>query len=314
MAVEAVMAVADLETRDVNFELIKMLTKVGGKLDDTQLIHGVVIDKDFSHPQMPKEVKDVKCAILTCPFEPPKPKTKHKLDVTCVEDYKELQSYEREKFDEMVKQVKDTGATLVICQWGFDDEANHLLLQRNLPAVRWVGGPEIELIAIATGGHIVPRFQELSAEKLGTAGIVRELTFGTTKDKMLVIEECANSKAVTIFLRGGTKMIIDEAKRSMHDALCVVRNLVRDNRVVYGGGAAEISCAIAVSKEADSIKTIEQYAFRAFSDALESVPLALAENCGLDPIQALTEIKSRQVAEDNPALGVNCMEMGTIDM
>lgn len=131
---------------------------------------------------------------------------------------------------------------------------------------------------------------------------------------MLVIEECANSKAVTIFLRGGTKMIIEEAKRSMHDALCVVRNLVRDNRVVYGGGAAEISCAIAVSKEADSIKTIEQYAFRAFADALESVPLALAENCGLDPINTLTEIKSRQVTENNPALGVNCMEMGTCDM
>merc|ERR1712013_167935 len=155
-------------------------------------------------------------------------------------------------------------------------------------------GPEIELIAIATGGRIVPRFQELSKEKLGTAGSVRELTFGTTKDKMLVIEECKNSKAVTIFLRGGTRMIIEEAKRSMHDALCVVRNLVRDNRVVYGGGAAEISCAIAVSKGADSIKTIEQYAFRAFADALESVPLALTEN--------------------NPALGVNCMEMGTCDM
>merc|ERR1712133_310789 len=148
---------------------------------------------------------------------------------------------------------------------------------------------------------------ELTAEKLGTAGKVREMSFGTTKDKMLVIEECANSKAVTIFLRGGTKMIIEEAKRSMHDALCVVRNLVRDNRIVYGGGAAEISCALAVSKAADNIKTIEQYAFRAFADALESVPLALAENCGLAPIQTLTDIKSRQVSENNPALGVNCM-------
>merc|ERR1712012_795832 len=250
----------------------------------------------MSHPQMPKNIKDAKLAILTCPFEPPKPKTKHKLDVTSVEDYKNLQAYEKEKFQDMIKQVKDSGSNLVICQWGFDDEANHLLLQNELPAVRWVGGPEIELIAIATGGRIVPRFQELSSDKLGTAGLVRELSFGTTKDKMLVIEECANSKAVTIFLRGGTKMIIEEAKRSMHDALCVVRNLVRDNRVVYGGGAAEISCAIAVSKEADNIKTIEQYAFRAFADALEQIPLALAENCGLAPIQTLSEIKAKQVA------------------
>merc|ERR1719319_1389504 len=308
------MAVADFKTKDVNFELIKVEGKVGGKMEDSMLVKGVVVDKDFSHPQMPKELRNVKIAILTCPFEPPKPKTKHKLDVTGVEDYKKLREYEKEKFDEMVAQVKAAGANLAICQWGFDDEANHLLLQCELPAVRWVGGPEIELIAIATGGRIVPRFQELSADKLGTAGLVRELNFGTTKEKMLVIEECANSKAVTIFLRGGTKMIIEEAKRSMHDALCVVRNLVRDNRVVYGGGAAEISCAIAVSKEADNIKNIEQYAFRAFADALESVPLSLAENCGLPPIQTITDIKARQMAENNSALGVNCMEMGCGDM
>merc|ERR1712184_4274 len=314
IAVDAVMSVADFDQKDVNFELIKVEAKVGGRMEDSMLVRGVVVDKDFSHPQMPKELKDVKLAILTCPFEPPKPKTKHKLDVTSVEDYKKLREYEKEKFDEMVKQVKDAGATLAICQWGFDDEANHLLLQRELPAVRWVGGPEIELIAIATGGRIVPRFQELTADKLGSAGLVRELCFGTTKGRMLVIEECKNSKAVTIFLRGGTKMIIEEAKRSMHDALCVVRNLVRDSRIVYGGGAAEISCSLAVSKAADKIKTIEQYAFRSFADALESVPLALAENSGLDPIKTLTQIKARHVSENNSALGVNCNDRSTNDM
>jgi len=314
IAVNAVLAVADMETRDVNFELIKVEAKVGGKMEDSMLVKGVIVDKEFSHPQMPKVLKDVKLAILTCPFEPPKPKTKHKLDVTSVEDYKLLRKYEEEKFDEMVKQVKDAGATLAICQWGFDDEANHLLLQRELPAVRWVGGPEIELIAIATGGRIVPRFQELSSEKLGSAGLVREISFGTTKDRMLVIEECLNSKAVTIFLRGGTKMIVDEAKRSMHDALCAVRNLVRDNRIVYGGGAAEIACSIAVGKEADKIKSIEQYSFRAFADALEAIPLSLAENSGLDPIQTLTETKASQVAEKNTAIGVNCSDKSTNDM
>ena len=107
----------------------------------------------------------------------------------------------------LLLQVKDTGANLAICQWGFDDEANHLLLANELPAVRWVGGPEIELIAIATGGRIVPRFSELTAEKLGKAGLVRELVFGTTKDRMLVIEECQNTRAVTIFIRGGNKMV-----------------------------------------------------------------------------------------------------------
>ena len=314
IAVNAVMAVADVERKDVNFELIKVEGKQGGRLEDTQLIKGVLIDKDFSHPQMPKQLRDVRLAILTCPFEPPKPKTKHKMDVTSVEDYRKLRKYEADKFEEMVTKVKATGANLVICQWGFDDEANHLLLQRQLPAVRWVGGPEIELIAIATGGRIVPRFEELSPEKLGKAGVVREISFGTTKDKMLVIEECPSTKAVTILIRGGNKMIVDEAKRSLHDALCVVRNLVKCNRVVYGGGAAEIACSIAVADEATRIASLEQYPFQAFADALESIPVALAENSGLAPIETVTELKARQIAEKNPWLGVDAAGKGTNDM
>ncbi|RKP20176.1 hypothetical protein ROZALSC1DRAFT_28310 [Rozella allomycis CSF55] len=314
IAVETIMAVADMERKDVDFELIKVDGKVGGELGDTKLVHGVVIDKDMSHPQMPKEIKDAKIAILTCPFEPPKPKTKHKLDITSVEEYQKLQNYEKETFEKMVKQVKDSGANLVICQWGFDDEANHLLLQNKLPAVRWVGGPELELIAIATNGRIVPRFEELSVQKLGKAGIVKEISFGTTKERMIVIEECSNSRAVTVFVRGGNKMIIDEAKRSLHDALCAVRNLIRDNRVVYGGGAAEISCSLAVSNAANNISTIEQYAMRAFASALDAIPLSLAENSGLSPIEALADVKSRQTLENNPRLGIDCNLKGQNDM
>ncbi|KAJ5634490.1 hypothetical protein N7528_002332 [Penicillium herquei] len=314
IAVDAVLSVADLQRKDVDFELIKVDGKVGGSLEDSLLVKGVIVDKDFSHPQMPDEVRDAKLAILTCPFEPPKPKTKHKLDITSVEEFKKLQDYEHEKFTEMIQKLKDSGANLVICQWGFDDEANHLLLQNKLPAVRWVGGPEIELIAIATNGRIVPRFEDLSADKLGTAGRVREMTFGTTREKMLVIEDCANSRAVTVFIRGSNKMIIDEAKRSLHDALCVVRNLVRDNRVVYGGGAAEIACSIAVEDAAVKSPGIEQYAMRAFADALDAVPLALSENSGLSPIETLASVKSRQVKEKNTRLGVDCMMTGSNDM
>ena len=294
--------------------MIKVDGKVGGSLEDTKLIKGVILDKDMSHPQMPRSLTDVKLAILTCPFEPPKPKTKHKLDITSVEEFKKLQTYEHDKFTEMIKYVKDSGANLVICQWGFDDEANHLLLQNKLPAVRWVGGPEIELLAIATKGRIVPRFEDLKPEKLGTAGIVRELTFGTTRDRMLVIEECANPRAVTIFVRGSNKMIIDEAKRAIHDSICVVRNLVRDNRVVYGGGAAEITSSLAVAEEADKHTGIDQYAFRAFSDALDAIPMALAENSGLPPIETLASLKSRQVLEKNPRLGVDCLGSGNNGM
>jgi len=167
---------------------------------------------------------------------------------------------------------------------------------------------------MATGGMIVPRFEELTPEKLGKAGSVRELSYGTTQEKMLVIEDCPNTKAVTIFVRGGNAMILEEVKRSLHDALCVVRNFIRDPRVVYGGGSTEIACSIEVSKEADKISTLEQYAFRGFSEALESIPLALAENSGLAPIQTLSEVKAKQVAEKNTNLGIDCINAGTFDM
>lgn len=263
---------------------------------------------------MPKEVKDARICILTCPFEPPKPKTKHTLNITSPEAYRALQAAEAGYFKDMVARVKDSGANVVMCQWGFDDEANHLLLQNGLPAVRWVGGVELELMAIATGGRIVPRFSDITPEKLGKAGTVREVSFGTTKDRMLVIEGCANSRSVTVFIRGGNAMLIDETKRSLHDAMCVTRNLIRDNRIVYGGGSAEISCALAVSAAADKIGGMEQYAIRAFADALEDVPMALAENSGLSPITALSEVKAAQVKEGCPYLGVDCMSSGTMDM
>ena len=314
IAVDAVLAVADLKRKDVNFDLIKVEGKVGGKLEDTMLVRGIVLDKPIAHPQMSKVIRDAKIAILTCPFEPPKPKTKHKLDITSAADYHKLYEQEQKYFVDMVQKCKDAGATLVICQWGFDDEANHLLLANDLPAVRWVGGVEIELIAIATGGRIVPRLEELSSAKLGSAGVVREVEFGTEAERMIVIEGCPNTRAVTVFVRGGNKMIVDEAKRSLHDAICVVRNLIKDNRIVYGGGACEVSCSIAINRAAEQEAGVEQYAMRGFAEALESVPIALAENSGLAPIDSLAAVRARQLKESNHYLGIDCLQRGTNDM
>lgn len=314
MCVKAVLDVADMERKDVNLDLIKVDGKVGGKLEDTRIVNGIVIDKDFSHPQMPKRVENAKLCVLTCPFEPPKPKTKHKLDIDTVERYKELQVAEKKYFTDMVEAVQKCGANLVICQWGFDDEANHLLYKHNLPAVRWVGGVELELIALATGARIVPRFSELTAAKLGSAKVVREEAFGTTRDHVIVLEDCAASKAVTIYVRGGNKMIIEEAKRSIHDALCVVRNLIRDNRIVYGGAAAEIACSLHVANAADEIMGVEQHAVRGFAAALDNVAMALSENSGFQPIEMVSLVKARQAKEKCPYLGVDCMSSGTNDM
>ncbi|KAG7356017.1 thermosome subunit alpha [Nitzschia inconspicua] len=318
IAVQAVLDVADLERHDVNFDMIRMEGKTGGSLEDTRLVNGLVLDKEFSHPQMPTVVKDAKLCILTCPLEPPKPKTKHKLQIDSAEAYEELYNQEQTYFRDMIQKIKDSGANLVICQWGFDDEANHLLLQQELPAVRWVGGVEIEHIAIATGGRIVARVEELTADKLGTAGKVEQISMGTNnsrqQDRILVLEDCANQKAVTVLVRGGNKMIVEEAKRSLHDAMCVVRNLVKDNRVVYGGGSAEISCSLAIKKYAETVTGVDQYSIRAFADALDDIPLALAENAGLSPIEEVAAIKSRQVKENNPTIGLGLLSLDEAEL
>lgn len=314
IAVDSVLGVADLERRDVNLDLIKVEGKPGASLEETTLVSGVVIDKEMSHPQMPKIVEHAKIALLTCPFEPPKPKTKNDIIIDSAEKYKQLYQQEQSYFQNMVDLVKKSGATLVCCQWGFDDEANHLLLKNDLPSVRWVGGVEMELLAIATGAKIVPRFEELTPEKLGTAGLVREIAFGTSKEKMLFVEKCDNMKANTIFVRGSNKMIVEEAKRSIHDAICIVRNLIRDNRIVYGGGSAEISCSLKLIEEAEKLNDVDSYIYRAFSEALEGIPNSLALNSGISSIEEVANIKSRQVKENNPFIGVDCMGTGEKNM
>jgi len=314
IAVDAVLSVANLERKDVNFDLIQYQVKVGGRMEDTALVEGIILDKPIAHPQMKKEFTNAKIAMLTSPFEPPKPKNKAKLDVTSAADYMALYEREQKYFVDQVDMCVKSGANLVICQWGFDDEATHLLLQNNLPAIRWCGGVELELIAIATGSRICARFEELNADKLGTAGLIKEIEFGTSNDKMVLISGCPNSGAVTVLVRGGNAMIVEEVKRSLHDAMCVVRNLIRDNRIVYGGGSAEVSCALKVNSVARTIEGIDQYTMRGFSDALESTPVALAENAGLNAIQTLSEIKGEQVRTGAHDIGVDCLQKGTNSM
>ena len=314
IAVDAVLAVADLERRDVNLDLIKIIGKPGSGVEATELVRGIVIDKELAHPQMEKHLSNAKIAILTCAFEPPKPKTKYNLNITSAEDYQALARKEQGYFIEMVQKVKESGADIVMCQWGFDDEANHLLLQNGLRAVRWVSGTDIELLAVATGARIVPRFEELHPQKLGFAGKIDELNFGTTSNNMIVVQDLSAAKAVSILVRGGSKTIVDEAHRSIHDAICVIRNLIRDPQLIVGGGACELSCAIHLRQQADENATVEQYAMRGFAEALEQIPVVLAENSGLDPIQCLAEARARQIAEKNHVFGIACLDGKVDDM
>jgi T-complex protein 1 subunit epsilon len=187
-------------------------------------------------------------------------------------------------------------------------------MSNNLPAIRWVGGQEIELIALATGGRIIPRFSEIKSEKLGRARIVKENSFGTENQKMIVIEDCQVNKAVTIVIRGGSNTIVDEAHRSIHDALCVIRNMIKDPRILYGGGASEISSSLVLNSWADQISSTEQYAIRAFADALEQIPICLAENSGYSGIEYVANLKAQQSKENNPYIGVNCLRKDTNNM
>lgn len=307
IAIDAVLSICDRERKDVDFDLVKVVGRVGGELSDTRLIKGILIDKEWSHPQMTETVNDAKICILTCPFEPPKPKTKHRLDIATVKEYQELCNYEKSCFQSMIDNIKTAGANVALCQWGFDDEANHLLLQSGLHAIRWVSGPDIELCAISTGARIIPRFSEISPEKLGNAKKISLMSFGTSSRENMLIIEGANPKTVTILVRGGNQMIIDEAKRSLTDAMSAVRNLIKDNRIVYGGGAAEVACSNAIMKESMKIKGVEQHAVRAFASALDSIPMALAQNSGLDPIQTLAYVKSNQIKTEQYSTGVNCL-------
>ncbi|KAK6590540.1 T complex chaperonin [Cryptosporidium xiaoi] len=314
IAVDAVLAVADMERRDVNFDLINIQGKPGGRLEESCVVNGIVLDKEMSHPQMRKEINGAKIALLACPFEPPKPKTKHKIDIKNSEDYNLLFETEQKYFRDMVEKVISSGANVVICQWGFDDEANHMLSQSNLPSIRWVGGVEIELIAIATGANIVSRFEELSSSKLGSATVVKEVTSGTEKDKLIFIEGCSKSKAVTVLIRGGSQMVVEEAKRCIYDALCVVRNLIRDPRVVPGGGASEIALSIAIQEKVGSVSSVEQFAVEAFADALLSLPYALADNCGLDSVSLVGEAMQKQISTKKHSFGVDCNSLCVSDM
>nr|XP_027205405.1 T-complex protein 1 subunit epsilon-like [Dermatophagoides pteronyssinus] len=306
MCVRAVLGVADVARRDCCLDLISVECKPGGSLEESLMVNGIALDKEFSHSQMPKTVNDARIALLCCPFEPPKPKTKHKLEISSAAAYDALAEQEAAYFSNMVQRVAESGATVVICQWGFDDEANHLLLKAGIPAVRWVSGKELEMISLATGAQLVARFEDLSAERLGRAQTVREVSVGTEDQRMVLIEGCPTQKAVSILICGSNRSVADEAKRSVHDAICTVRNLVVNPAVVPGGCASEIACSLAVSAAVPSQVSHRQFAVQAFADALLKLPQQLAANAGFQGFQVATAARAAQLQLQDSSIGIDC--------
>lgn len=304
LVVDAVVQVAEKkgDKYAVDLDNVKLEKKKGETLDDTQLIRGVVLDKEVVHPGMPKVVENAKIAILDTALEIEKTEITAKINITSPDQMKNFLDEEAVMIKGMVDKVVASGATVVVVQKGIDDIAQHYLAKRGLMALRRAKRSDIENLAKASGARIVTTIDDLSSKDLGFAKHVEEKRVG--KDKMVFVEGCKNPKSVTILIRGGTDRMVDEAERSLHDAKCVVRNVVQDPHLVAGGGAPEEEVATKLREFAKSFSGREQLAVLKFAEAIEEVPLTLAENSGLDPVDILVELRAAHSKGEKSA-GVN---------
>jgi thermosome len=293
LAVKAILAVAVKEgdKHKADVDDVKVEKKPGESIRDTGLIQGIVLDKEIAHSGMPKRVEKAKIALLDCPLEIEKTEFDAKINIESPEQMEAFLKQEEQMLRDMVEKIDKTGANVVLCEKGIDDMVQHFLARKGILAVRRNKKSDMEKLAKATGGKIVTNLDGMTSADLGYAALVEERKIG--EDKMTFVEGCKHPRAVTILIRGGTQRIVDEAERSIHDALCVVRDVVEEPKIVAGGGAPELELSRMLKKYAETLPGREQLAVRAFAEALEAVPTTLTENAGLDPIDILSELRSR---------------------
>ncbi|MEM0324632.1 MAG: thermosome subunit beta [Candidatus Aenigmatarchaeota archaeon] len=292
LVVEAVLTVAREENGKIiiDREDIKREKKAGGSIEDTELIKGIVIDKEVVHPQMPKVVKDAKIALLDTALEVKETETDAEIRITKPEELKAFLAEEEKMLKEMVEKIAKVGANVVFCQKGIDDLAQHFLAKKGILAVRRVKRSDMEKLAKATGARIVTNLDDLTEKDLGYAEIVEEKRVGG--ENMVFVRGCKNPKSVTILARGGTEHVVEEIDRSIEDAIGAVTSALADGYFVAGGGAPEMEIAINVRKEAQKYSGREQLAILAFADAIEVIPKAIAENAGMDTIDIILKLRA----------------------
>jgi len=305
IAVKAVKQVAEKVDGKIkaDIDLIKILKKHGKGLEETELVKGIVVDKEFAHAQMPKTVPTAKIALLNAKLEIEKTEFDAKINISSPEQMQLFIEEEEKMLSDMVSQVEKTGANLLFTEKGIDDVALHFLAKKGIAAAKNVSSGDMEKLSKATGGRIAASVKELTKDSLGEAKLVEEVKIGD--DKLVYVRDAKNPKAVTIVIRGGTEHVVDEADRSLHDALCVVRNALEDGKILAGGGAPEAELAKRLREYAVKVGGREQLAIEAFAEALEAVPTTLAENAGLDPIDILVELRSKHERQGNPWFGVD---------
>jgi len=288
--------IADID----NIQLVK---KTGKSLLETQLIQGIIIDKEVVNPGMPKTKENPKILLLDSALEIEKTEISAEIRIKDPSQMKAFLDQESDMMQKMVTKVKASGADVVFCQKGIDDMVQHFLSKAGIMAARRVKESDMEKLARATGGRIISQLDDLKPADLGTAGLVEERKIGD--DKMIFVEKCKDPHSVAILIRAGLERAVDEAERAIIDSLSVVSDVMENNKIVAGGGAVEIEVAKELRKYATKVGGREQLAVEAFADAMEVIPRALAENGGLEPIDILVELRSRHDAADGKNIGIN---------
>jgi thermosome len=305
IAIDAVSQI--VETRGdkmlADIDNIQVIKKTGKSLFESQLVRGLVIDKEVVHPGMPKKVEKAKIALLDSALEIEKTEMSAEIRIRDPNQMKAFLDQENKMLQEMVEKIKASGANVVFCQKGIDDMAQHFLAKDGILATRRVKQSDMEKLARATGGRIVTDLNDLRTEDLGIAGIVEERKLG--EDKMVFVEKCKDPRSVAIIIRAGLERMVDEAERAMTDALSVVSDVIENNKIVAGGGAVEVEVAKELRDYATSVGGREQLAIEMFADAIEIIPKTLAENAGLEPIDILVELRSAHEKSDGQYKGVN---------
>ena len=288
VVVKACKAVED--NGEVDTKNIRIQKKVGGNIAETELINGVVIDKEKVHSRMPDHVEKAKIALFSCALEVKKTEFDAQIQITDPSKMTSFLAEEENTLKDMVEKIKATGANVVFCQKGVDELVQHYLSKNNILAYRRLKQSDLEAIAKATGATIVGNVNELTKSDLGTAGAVDEKKVG--EDGMAFITGCKNAKAVTIFARGGTEHVLEEVERALEDAIRVVGVAIEDGKVVAGAGAPEIEVELKLNDYAASVGGREQLAIEKFAKAMEIIPWTLAENAGIDPIDSIIKLKN----------------------
>jgi thermosome len=313
IAVEAILLVSQKFGEDYVADLddISVEKKPGESLTQTRLIKGLVLDKEVVHSGMPKRVEKAKIALLDSALEIEKPEFDTKINIERPEQMQSFLREEENMLKRMVDKIVTAGANVVVCQKGIDDMIQHFLARKGIIAIQRAKESDMKKLGKATGAKAVTNLEELKETDLGYAGLVEERKIGD--DKITFIEECKNPRSVAILIRGSDKRFLDEAERSVHDALCVVRDVVQSPKIVAGGGSPEMEISKALRGYGETMPGREQLAVRSFGDAMEIVPLTLGENAGLDPIDLLLELRARHEKGEKWA-GVDVFEGKIRDM